>query len=130
MPKKSKKEKVKKEDVKKIVSIGDNFKEFKEEILAIKPLEEEKPKKESLKIRIAKRKEHLKEAFLKCLKKHNPDSKFNYNSYIRGTGGKGFLCDALKDFNINDRKIFQEILQELKEDKTLYHIGGSMYVLQ
>lgn len=89
----------------------------------------EKKEKKSLEERLKDRKKHIKETFLACVKEHNSHSKFNTNTYLSGTGGKGLLCEALKDFNPNDRVIFQELLEELKEDKTLYHIGGPVYVL-
>jgi len=93
------------------------------------PKKEEKPKKESLESRLNKRKEHIKKTFIKCLKENNLSSKFNYNKYLLGTGGKGLLCDALGDFNSNDRVLFQEVLKDLKKDKILYHIGGCVYIL-
>ena len=89
----------------------------------------EKKEKESLAVRLVKRKEHIKETFLECIKKHHPKAKFNYNTYMFGASARGLLCRALDGFNNNDRKLFQEVLKELDEDKILYHIGGSMYTL-
>ena len=105
-------------------------KEIKKEVIEEKIVKKEEiqPKK-SLKERLLGRKQLPEKTFLECLKKHNSDSKFDYNRYICGTGGNGILCDALGAFNPNDRKLFQEVLQELKKDETLYHIGGCMYVL-
>ena len=90
---------------------------------------EEKPKRESLESRLKKRKEYIKKTFLSCVKEHDPEYKFNCDKYFKGSAGKGLLHKALGDFTNNDKGLFQEVLQELKKDKTLYQVGGSMYVL-
>lgn len=93
------------------------------------PKKEEKPKRESLESRLKKRKENIKKTFLSCVEEHDPKYKFSSDKYVKGSGGRGLLHKALGDFTNNDKGLFQEILQELKKDKTLYQVGGSMYVL-
>lgn len=92
--------------------------------------EKELPKRDSLQLRLKKRKDLIKKTFLECVKKHNPESKFNTTIYFSGQGGKGFLCDAIGAFNSNDRNLFRETVAELKKDGTLNHIGGSVYALK
>lgn len=92
-------------------------------------VKEKVQEKESFEERMKKRKEIVKDAFLKLVQEHNSNKKFDYNKYICGTGGKGLICEAI-GYNPNDRSLFQEILKEMKDDGKLYHIGGTMYTLK
>jgi hypothetical protein len=94
------------------------------------PLEVEKPKKKTIQEILVSRKEVVRKTFLECVKENDPKTKFDFNRYINGSSGKGLLCDALGAHNPYDRALFQEILIELREKGTLYHIGGAMYVLR
>ena len=73
------------------------------------------------------RKSVIKKTFVELLKKNENKTKFDYNKYICGTGGKGLLAEALGAFNPYDKKLFQEVLKELEADGKLYHVGGTMY---
>ena len=87
-------------------------------------------KKETLEEKQESRKKIVRDTFLKIVVKHNKDTKFDYNRYICGTGGKGLLCDALGEHNPYDRALFQQVLRELLDEEKLINIGGAMYDLK
>ena len=101
----------------------------KEEIQPKVQPEKDSNKKKSFEERIKERKELLRSTFLEIVKVHNANTKFDYNKYICGSGGKGLLCEAI-GYNAYDKKLFQEVLKELKSENKIYHIGGTMYTFK
>ncbi len=83
--------------------------------------------KRNLKDVYDKRKDMLREAFLKCVDKYNSKYKFDYLDYMNTTGGHGYIPGMLKERFDFDPKLFRELLRDLCNEGFLYHVGGRLY---
>lgn len=83
----------------------------------------------SLPVEPLTRRGRLRECLLQAITKLEPELErsFDMQKIIDLPGTRGRLRDVMPDFKLEDKKLFQEVLNELKEDGTLFHKNRQLW---
>ena len=92
-------------------------------------------KEEKIEKNIKDRKSVIRDILLSVMKdkrlfkggKFEEERSFDMQRVVDLPGTRGMLRDVLPDFKQEDKKMFREILQDLKKKKVLFHKTGSLW---
>lgn len=96
---------------------------------------DKKEEKKEIKKESKDRKSTIRDVLLSVMKdsrlfkggKFEEERCFDMQKVVELPGTRGFLRDVLTDFKSEEKKTFQEILQELKNEGILFHKTGSQW---